>query len=333
MADRALIAGGAGFIGLHLARELCERGREVTIVDNFFRARADAELRDLLREVELVEHDLTQPLPESLDRGYAEVYHLAAVVGVQRSGEVPQEVLRINLRAALNVFDWCASHAPERVFLASTSEVADAGAKLGLGAVPVSEAAPVAIADVMLPRASYAVSKLAGEVLLINYARAYGFAARIARYHNVYGPRMGHDHVIPQLIDRVLDGRDPFPIFGAHQTRAFCHVRDAVDATVALMELATPEPLLVNVGNDREEIAILDLVERLFAIADVSPEIAIEAPPPGSPDRRRPNLDLLRRLTAFEPTVSLHEGLVDTYRWYLADRRRAGGLAKTPRAA
>jgi UDP-glucose 4-epimerase/UDP-glucuronate decarboxylase len=166
------------------------------------------------------------------------------------------------------------------------------------------------------------VSKLASELLFVHTADANGFRARIARYHNVYGPRMGHSHVIPQFIDRVLDGVTPFPLYGAHQTRAFCHVRDAVDATIRLTELATPGPVLANVGNDREELPIIDLARKLFAHVGVNPPIEIHDPPAGSPDRRLPDLTRLRALTGYEPTVSLADGLADTYEWYARDRAK-----------
>lgn len=316
MPERVLLTGGAGFIGLHLTRALLAGGARVTLVDNFSRGRLDDDLVDLLPDVELVEHDLTEPLADRLPGTFDAVYHLAAVVGVRASVDRPHVVLRTNLLSAVNVADWCARHRPDKVFFSSTSEVSDGTLTAGPSPTPRPEDGPVVIADPRLPRASYAGSKLVGEQLWRHYANAFGFRLRMARFYNVYGPRMGHDHVIPQLIDRVLGGMDPVPLYGAYQQRSFCHVADAVEATLALMRLPVPEPVLANVGNDQEPIAIVDLAQRLFAIAGVSPAIEVHDPPPGSPERRRPDLTVLHALTSARPWISLDEGLRDTFAWY-----------------
>jgi UDP-glucose 4-epimerase/UDP-glucuronate decarboxylase len=321
VADRVLVTGGAGFIGLRLVRALLERGDAVTLIDDFSRGRRDPELNRLLGDVELIEHDLTRPLPsERLGGGFRSVFHLVAVVGTRASAERPHDVLRINLGSALNVLDWVAANRPERLFLSSTSEVTDGAVRVGLAAVPVGDDAPLVVPDIWQSRASYAVSKIASESLFLNLGRQSDVPVRIARYFNVYGPRMGHDHVIPQLIDRILDRRDPFAVYGAYQARSFCYVDDAVRATLELVELPDREPIIASVGNDVEEIEIVDLVSRLFALAGYSAELQIHEPPAGSPDRRRPDLSRVRQLIGFEPQVPLDEGLRRTYEWYRAER-------------
>ena len=322
MPDRVLVSGGAGFIGLHLARALVDRGDAVTLIDDFSRGPRDRELQELLEDVELVEHDLTQPLPaDRLGGGYDAVFHLAAVVGTRTSAERPQQVLRVNLGTALNLLQWIAAEPPGRLFLSSTSEVTDGAARAGLAEVPVRDDTPLVVLDVAQPRSSYAISKIACEALFFNLGRDLELPVRIARYFNVYGPRMGHDHVIPQLIDRILDRRNPFPVYGAHQARSFCYVEDAVRATLSLTALPDERPILTSVGNDTEEVVIIDLVSRLFAMTSYEAELEVHEPPAGSPDRRRPDLSRLRQLTGYEPQVSLEEGLRRTYEWYGAERR------------
>jgi UDP-glucuronate decarboxylase len=317
MHEHILITGGSGFIGLHLARAIVARGGRVTLVDNFFRHAMDDALQALLPAVTLVEHDLTQPLPaDRLGGGYTHVYHLAAIVGVRYSNEVPHQVLRTNLLSTINVLDWCARQPHIAVCFASTSEVYAGAVGLGQAAVPTAEATPLTIVDPMLPRASYAESKIAGEMLCLNYARAYTFPIRIMRYHNVYGPRMGYEHVIPQFIQRILEQQDPFAIYGAYQRRAFCYVDDAVEATLRLMALPNEEQLIVNIGNDQQEIQIKSLAAMLFAIAGVGPTLSIQPAPPGSPERRCPDLSSLRQLTGFTPQVDLEDGLRRTFEWY-----------------
>jgi UDP-glucuronate decarboxylase len=322
--ERALVAGGAGFLGLRLTRALLERGEEVTLIDDFSRGRDDPELREVLAHARLVEHDLTRPLPDDrLGGDYDRVFHLAAVVGTGASAERPDEVLRIGLGATANLLDWAARAEPGCLFLSSTSEVTDGAVRAGLASVPVPDEAPLVLTDPALPRSSYAIAKIASEAQFAHHGRRHRVPVRIARYFNVYGPRMGHDHVIPQLIDRALAGLDPFPVYGARQTRSFCFVDDAVAATLALCDLPGAEPTLASVGDDREEIVVEDLVRRILGLVGHEAELEVHDPPLGSPERRRPDLTRLRRLTGYEPRVDLEQGLERTLAWYRRERDSA----------
>lgn len=319
MTERILITGGAGFVGLHLARRLLAQGAEVVLLDDFSRGRDDDELRALGGDVAVVEHDLSRAIPEDLLHGsFDGVYHLAGVVGVARANAHPDRVLNVNLRAAVHVLDWCRRRRPRDVFLSSTSEVADGAARLGLADFPVAEDVPFALPAPARPRASYALSKVVMEVLFRQCAQE--FRVRIGRYHNIYGPRMGYEHVIPQFIDRGLGQRDPFPLYGAAQTRAFCYIDDAVDATIALMRLSTKEPVVANIGNDEEEIEIRRLADHVVALCGYSPKMEIFEPPPDSPQRRLPDLTVLRETIGYRPKVSLDEGLRATHAWYAEHR-------------
>jgi UDP-glucuronate decarboxylase len=322
---RVLITGGAGFIGLNLTRALVARGYQVTIIDNFSRGTLDPEFQELQPHIELFQHDLTQPIPDQClgtPTSYDQVYHLAAVVGVATSNTRPEYVLRTNLLATINLLDWCARRPPGRLFFSSTSEVADGAVRLGLTSMPVGEQVPLLVDDPLKPRFSYAMSKMSGELLCLHYARAAGFAVRVGRYYNVYGPRMGYDHVIPQFIVRALSQQNPFSIYGAYQRRSFCYIDDAIDVTIRLMELDTDQPLIVNIGDDRETTRIIDLARRLLAIAEVTPELDVQPPPPGSPELRHPNIEQLRRLTGYQPQVDLDHGLRLTYQWYRQEWQR-----------
>lgn len=315
MAERVLVTGGAGFVGLHLIRRLLSDGCEITALDDFSRGRVDGSFTGLAEDFRVIRHDLTRPIPDGLLTGpFDAVYHLAAVVGVQRTQSAPAHVLRTNLLTTINLLDWCDRNPPEAVFLSSTSEVGDGAAHLGLAPLPTPEDAPFALADPRRPRSSYALSKLASESML--WLRQDNYRVRVGRYYNVYGPRMGHSHVIPELIGRINDGVTPFPLYGAHQTRAFCHVDDAVTATIGLMALPTAEPVLANIGNDTEEIRVLDLVRRLFRIARVDPELDIRPAPPGSPERRLPDLTTLRSLLPELEYTPLDTGLRAMCDWY-----------------
>ncbi|WP_238011729.1 NAD(P)-dependent oxidoreductase [Dactylosporangium sp. AC04546] len=316
MTERVLITGGAGFVGLHLARRLQRDGAAVTLLDDLSRGADDPALRRVLDDgATLARHDLTTPIPDALlPDPYDTVVHLAAVVGVAQALTRPAAVLRTNLLGTVHLADWCARRPPSVLLFSSTSEVGDGAARTGLAGFPVPEDVPWVLAEPGSPRTAYALGKMAGEHLLGHLGLPS--RVRIARYHNVYGPRMGNRHVIPQLIGRIQGGEDPLGLPGADQTRSFCHVDDAVDATVAVLRHPDPGAVTVNIGNDREEIRIADLAGRLCALAGRSPRIDPRPAPQGSPDRRAPDLRRLRELTGYEPAVGLADGLRQTYAWY-----------------
>jgi UDP-glucose 4-epimerase/UDP-glucuronate decarboxylase len=314
---RTLLLGGAGFIGLHLARRLVADGHAVTIVDDFSRGRDDGDLADLRAHgsVQVVSGDLTDPATwAGLPHGWDQIYLLAAVVGVRNVESDPARVVRVNTLAALHLLDWVAPG--ERVFFASTSEVYAGGVDAGIVPVPTAEDVPVMIADVTAPRFAYAISKLLGEAAFVHGARARGFTAVVGRFHNVYGARMGADHVIPEMSLRALRGEDPFRVPGADQFRAFCHVDDAVEAVLRLMATSEAGGQIVHIGNDTEETNIGDLAKLVLRVAGASPALAPSPAPAGSVARRCPDLSRLRRLTGYEPAVSLEDGVRRTFDWY-----------------
>ncbi|MBL1099182.1 NAD-dependent epimerase/dehydratase family protein [Streptomyces coffeae] len=323
MRKKVLITGGAGFIGLHLARRLATTC-DVTLLDDFSRGRSDADLSDVRGSVELVEHDLTTPVPDGLlAHDFAEVYHLAAVVGVAHSNDNPRRVLRTNLLTTVHLLDWFSGLTGATLCFASSSEAYAGSVEAGVAPVPTAEDVPLMMPDLTVARSSYGFSKIAGEMLCRTYARTHGFALRMVRFHNVYGPRMGYDHVIPEFIERLLGGADPFEIHG-DQRRAFCYVDDAIDAITALTALPTKEPLLVNVGNDQEEIPIRELARKVFDALGRHPALDVHPAPPLSPVRRLPDISLLRELTGYRPAVDLDEGLRRTCEWYARDLAARG---------
>jgi UDP-glucuronate decarboxylase len=317
VADRALITGGAGFIGYHLARRLLSDGWDVVLVDDLSRGKLDAGLQCLLDDARFVQHDLRAPLSgASLGEGYRAVFHLAGVVGVARTQRDPGSVLRTNIVVTMNVLEWCSAFVPEVVFFSSTSEVADGAVTSGMSTVPVAESVPAVFCEPGNPRTAYGVSKLCCELLVRHQAAQAGFRARIGRYFNVYGPRMGHSHVVPELIGRITGGQNPLVVYGADQSRAFCHVTDAVEGTVRFVGSPGAEAVVANIGNDEEETTIANLAHQLAELAGVEVDIEPGPAPPGSPERRLPDLSMLKRLTGYAPTVTLVDGLRDCLSWY-----------------
>jgi len=315
---RILVLGGAGFIGGHLAARLAAEGHTLTLVDDLSRGRRDETIVALTARpnVRFVEADLTRAgALDALPREWEQIYMLAAVVGVRNVETDPARVIRVNTLALLHLLDWMPGRG-ETLFFASTSETYAGGVAAGHLPVPTPETVPLGVPDVAAPRFAYAASKLLGEAAVIHTARARGLRAVIGRFHNVYGPRMGADHVISELSLRALRGENPFRVFGAEQRRAFCHVADAVEAMTRLMATEAARGQVVNIGNDTEETLIEDLVALILRTARVQPVVERRPAPPGSVARRCPDIGRLRALTGFAPKVSLESGVAETFAWY-----------------
>lgn len=315
--QKILILGGAGFIGFHLSRRLAEAGHDLVLVDDFSRGRKDADLEALLARpnVSVRTADLTDPRAfEAFGQDYDQVYLLAAVVGVRNVEKDPWKVVRVNTMVVMNTLEWMPSNA--KLFFASTSEAYAGAFMAGIAQIPTAEDVPLVIQDVTSPRFTYGASKLLGEVATIHAAKAKGFRYVVGRFHNVYGPRMGADHVIPELSLRALRRENPFKVYGTDQSRAFCYIDDATLAITLLMESPQADNQIVHIGNDTEETNIGDLTELVLRVAEFHPTLDRQPAPPGAVNRRCPDLSKLRRLTGFAPKVSLEEGVTKTFAWY-----------------
>ena len=315
---RILVLGGAGFIGHHLAARLAGEGHALTLVDDFSRGQADAALAALRARPSVVFHraDLTRTgALDALPRDWEQVYMLAAVVGVRNVERDPARVVRVNTLALLNVLEWLPGRG-ETLFFSSTSEAYAGGVSNGTVPVPTPEDVPLSVPDPAAPRWAYAASKILGEVAVLHEARARNLRAIVGRFHNIYGPRMGADHVIPELALRALRREDPFALYGAEQRRAFCHVADAVEAMIRLVGTEAAWGRVVNIGNDAEETRIGDLARLILDGAGFAPAIQHLPAPPGSVARRCPDLSRLRALTGYQPKVSLAAGVHETFDWY-----------------
>ena len=320
---RAIVTGGAGFIGFHLAKHLADKGLEVTLIDNFTRNRADQDFAELIARdnVFFLEADMTRPdYTSALQGRYDCIYHLAAINGTKYFYEKPYEVLRVNILALMHLLEWVK---PENCgkFVFSSSSEAYAGTIAEFGGdgdfIPSKEEIPLCINDVFNERFSYGGSKLAGELLTINYFKKVEVPFAIIRFHNIYGPRMGFEHVIPQFIMRIRNGETPFNIYGGQETRAFCYIDDAVRATELVGDPASCRNEVVHIGNDLEEIRIIDLAKMLLDLAGYEAPIKINPAPKGSVKRRCPDISKLRSLTGYEPQVGLEDGLGKSLEWYL----------------
>lgn len=319
---RIIVTGGGGFIGYHLAEYLSRQNEtQVTVIDNHSRGASDdmfAELAARENVIALNEDMTKKDFYAKLSGRYDEIYHLAAINGTKNFYEHPYEVLRVNLLSLINILEWCNAENCG-AFLFSSSSEAYAGTVnrfYNADFIPSAEDIPLTVDNVMNPRWSYGGSKLAGELLTINYCRTRGVPFKIIRYHNVYGVRMGFEHVLPEFFKRIHDKVNPFPIFGGQETRAFCAVEDAVLATESVMLSEKCNGEIVHIGNSTQEIKILDLLALVFEVANFHPAVEVKPAPSGSVARRCPDTRKLFDLTGFKASTTLEQALPKMYSWY-----------------
>lgn len=328
-----LISGGAGFIGSHLTEHHLARDDTVHVLDNLSTGSLD-NLQDFLanRNLTFSEGDLLEwsELETAISRA-DRIYHLAAVVGVQRVLEDPVRVMNTNMGATerlLQAVDNCAGH--PQVLLASSSEVYGFNEDS-----PYSENDQLVFAAGDRIRWSYALTKLADEYLGFAYHRGHGMDVKVVRLFNTVGPRQigRYGMVLPRFVRQAVRG-DTLTVFGdGTQTRSFCDVRDTVVALDLLIGCPEAAGEVVNVGNDRE-ISIEALAELVRERAGSSSSIELvsygKAYGHDFEDirHRRPLLDKLKGYTGFNPGWSLEQTIDD-----LIAREQAVMATETPRQA
>jgi UDP-glucose 4-epimerase len=308
----ALITGGAGFIGSHLADSLIARGEPVVVLDNLSTGSAE-NIAHLLHspmftfvEGSVLDGDLVSDLARDVDT----IYHLAAAVGVKRILEQPLSSISTNVDGTSHVLQ-AAKRYGNSVFVASTSEVYGKNEKSGL-----TELDDTIVGPLETTRWLYAVSKALDEFLSLAYWREQGVPVVIGRFFNTYGPRQSGSYgmVIPRFIGQSLRG-EPITIFGdGTQSRCFTFVKDSVEAVLALMQTPAAYGQAFNIGNQRE-VSIHQLA--IMVIEATGREVPIdfidsrEVYPEGFADMRRrvPDTSKLREFVGFAPSISLENGI------------------------
>jgi UDP-glucose 4-epimerase len=298
---RALVTGGAGFIGSHLVEGLAAAGWSVRVLDDLSSG-CESNLAAVRDSVELLVGDVRDPsaVEGALD-GVSVVFHLGAIASVPASVEDPLGTGSVNLDGTLRVLEAARSAGAERVVLASSCAIyGDAGP------LPAREDA------VPRPASPYAVQKAAAELYAGVYTRLHGLATVALRYFNVYGPRQRPDSeyaaVIPRFVAACLEGKPP-SIFGdGGQTRDFVSVDDAVRANLLA---ATRQEAIGGVFNVASgvETSIADLAARICEATGVLEDPSYSPARPGDVRRSVADPEAARERLGFEPEVALTEGL------------------------
>jgi UDP-glucose 4-epimerase len=296
---RAIVTGGAGFIGSHVVEQLLARGDAVTVVDNLTSGRRE----NVPHGATLVEADIREPLDSAFADAQPEVvFHLAAQIDVRRSVADPAYDAEVNVLGTIRVLEATRAHDAQVVF-SSTG-----GAIYGECTAPAPETAD------RKPISPYGTSKLAAEEYLASYNRLYGTNHVALRYGNVYGPRQdphGEAGVVAIFFSCFLAGMTPKIYGDGRQTRDYVHAGDVARATLAA---AGQEGGVYNVGTSRET-SVLELYDlsRRVAGADVEAEQAPERP--GELQRSVVDISKAERDLGWRPERRLEEGLSETWAW------------------
>jgi nucleoside-diphosphate-sugar epimerase len=310
-----LVTGGTGFIGSALVRALVRAGCRVRTLDNDSRGRR-SRLADCAGAVETIVGDIRdQETVMRAVRGVDAVLHLAYINGTEFFYQKPELVLEVAVKGMMNVLDACTAADVRQLFLASSSEVYQQAPK-----IPTDETAPLVVPDVLNPRYSYGGGKIISELLAINYGRTRFDRVIIFRPHNVYGPDMGREHVIPQFALRLKQacagttGSVDFAIQGSGQeTRAFIFIDDFVDGTLRVIERG--QHLGIYHIGTQEEVTIAEVARHVAACFHREIHLVPGALQPGGTPRRCPDIARLRAL-GFAPKTSLRDGIAATVAWY-----------------
>ncbi len=315
MADqpRALVTGGAGFLGSHLCERLLAEGYAVVCMDNLITGSVGNIEHLFGREgFVFVKHDVTNYIHVA---GRLDVIlHFASPASPIDYLQLPIQTLKVGSLGTHKALG-LAKAKGARFLLASTSEV------YGDPQIHPQPESYWGNVNPVGPRGVYDEAKRFAEALTMAYHRFHDVDTRIVRIFNTYGPRMraGDGRVVPTFITQALDGK-PLTVFGdGSQTRSFCHVDDLVEGIWRLLNSEYSDPM--NIGNPAE-MTVLQFAEEIVRITGAGSEITFEPLPEDDPKVRQPDITLARKVLGWEPRVSLEEGLARTILYFEELRRR-----------
>ncbi len=311
MTRRALVTGGAGFLGSHLCERLLRDGWQVLCVDNLLTGAAEnVEHLTSTPGFAFLEHDVSAALdlPSPVDA----VLHFASPASPVDYARHPIATLKVGTLGSNHLLEL--AKAQGAVFLlASTSEV------YGDPLVHPQPESYWGNVNPVGPRGVYDEAKRAAEAFTMAYHRTHGLRTRIARIFNTFGPRMRPDdgRAAPNFIHQALRN-EPLTVYGdGSQTRSLCYVDDLIEGVVRLLNRGDAEP--INLGNPNE-VTVLQLAKVIRELCDSRSEISYRPLPEDDPKQRRPDISRARQVLGWEPKTPLEEGLKQTIAWFRRTR-------------
>ena len=312
-----LVTGGSGFIGAALVQRLVAMEGRVRVFDSHLRG-DPRRLQAVCHQIELEEGDVRDSTAVMrAAKGCDSIIHLAYLNGTEFFYSKPDLVLEIGVKGIIHTLDAAIAHKIKDFVLASSSEVYQTPPVF-----PTPETVPLVVPDVHNPRFSYGGGKIISELLCVNYGRKLFDRMTIFRPHNVYGPDMGSEHVIPQFILRAqkieqeFSGMEvPFPIQGdGSETRSFIHINDFTDGLIRVIESGGHNEIY-HIGTE-EEVPVREVARMILSFFDRRPVFQNVPSAEGGPLRRCPDITKLKQL-GFSPKIPLKTGLEEVCRWYV----------------
>ena len=304
-----LVTGGAGFIGSHLVEKLAVQGNKVICMDNYFRG-STKNISKISKNIIIKKGDVRKKSDWPKYKGQIDgVFHLAAINGTHNFYEIPEIVLDVNVIGTINALEYTIKNKIKYFVFASSSETYGIPDKF-----PTPETIPLVVPDVNNPRWSYGGSKIIGEIYCSNLARKYGFKCSILRYNNLYGPKDESGHVIPDLINKMKSNKKIIVEGTGKETRSFCYIDDAIDATILIKNKQKQQIDSYNIGINKET-RISELLVILKKISGKDVKTIFKPKKNAGTSRRLPDTKKLRKI-GFKPKISLEEGLEMVYDWH-----------------
>lgn len=310
MIKKILVTGGSGFIGSAITKYLVSCGHKVVVFDNNSRGRI-RRLKNIKNKINFYKGDIRDfKKLNSIPGKFDCVIHLAYVNGTKHFYKKPFEILDIAVGGLLNILKFCKSKKVNSFYLASSSEVYQTPNK-----IPTDEMESLKIPDVHNPRYSYAAGKIITEIMGIHYGKKFFKKLIIFRPHNVYGPDMGNEHVIPEFIKRLKTLKNKnFKIQGSgNETRSFIHINDFVSAFDLIIRKGK-HLNIYNIGTS-EKVSIKELAKLISNIS--KKKISIQRTPlkVGGTKKRLPDIRKIKQI-GFAQKIKLKEGLRKTFESY-----------------
>lgn len=310
---RILVTGGTGFIGSNIVKYFIRKQYHVLVYDNNSRGKLE-NLNDYEESFEYIHGDIRDI--NTLIKHTKEIntiVHLAYINGTKNFYTKPYEILEIATKGMNNVVDAMKINNIDNLILASSSEVYQEPQT-----IPTDEKISLSVPDVFNPRLSYGGGKIVSELISINFARTYDKNLKIFRPHNVFGPNMGNDHVIPEFINKILSQRSKDEIIldiqgTGEETRSFIYIDDFINA----FELVLNNGKNLNIYNigTEEEVSINQIIKCLSNVINKKINIINTEKTYGSTKRRCPNIEKIKSL-GFVSTFKLEDGIKKIYESY-----------------
>ena len=314
---KILVTGGAGFMGSSLVKKLLEKNLEVRVLDNYQRGNG-FRLNDIQNKIDFIEGDIRdEKIVEKACKGIDTVFHLAYLNGTEFFYTKPDIVLDIAVKGMTNIIDSSIKNNISEFFLASSSEVYQTPDH-----TPTTEDVSLIIPDILNPRYSYGGGKILCELMTVNYGKKFFEKSIIFRPHNVYGPNMGWEHVVPNFITKIFNNslnndssEVKLDIQGkGDETRAFIYIDDFIDGLLKVYDKGK-NLNVYNIGTTNE-ISIIDLANKIAKYFEKKIKIIPGKIQKGSTKRRCPDINKISNL-GFSPKYTIEEGIKLTADWYI----------------